>query len=118
MENEKIILELNNGEEITNIENAEKIEVSENKKRGRSRKSGKVSDKLNLDFFVTLFTLFIIGYVLYQAVFITIHTNIDLSKNEKGEISLIIDYNENNEVETPGQNIWPMVEEVLNALKK
>lgn len=96
----------------------ENLEVSkEVKKRGRSRRSGKVSDKMNLDYLVTLFTIFSIGYILYNAVFVTLHTDIDINKNEKGEISLIIDYNENNIVETPGKDIWPMIEEVLNMVK-
>lgn len=50
-------------------------------------------------------------------IFVTTHTTIDLNKNEKGEISLIIDYNENNEVNVPGKTVWSMIEEGLKVLK-
>jgi hypothetical protein len=90
-------------------------ENEENVSKKRSRKRS--GESRGFDFLVALLTTCTIISILSYAVFMTVHTKIDLNKNEKGEISVIIDYDKENEVVTPGQNILPMLKEVLQVLK-
>lgn len=90
----------------------------EEKVENNNVKSRKKNTFKNKDYLIIIFTaVFLISVFGYLA-FITVHTNIDLSKNDKGEISLSVEYNPDNEVEIPGKDLLPMVEQVLDVVKK
>lgn len=71
----------------------------------------------NYDGFVIGLTMLAIISICGLGIFAVTHTSIELNKNEKGEISLIIDYNKDKEVEAPGQEIMPMFNQVLGVVK-
>lgn len=81
-------------------------------------KSRKRNPFKNKDYFVIIFTIICLISIFGYLTFVTVHTNIDLSKNEKGEISLSVEYNVDNEVEIPGKDLLPMAKQVLNVVKK
>ena len=104
--------------DIVNMENSvnDRNDTKE-MKTPRSRGKKRRKSFLNLDWIVCSLTILSIIVALYSLVFVTLHTNIDINKNEKGEISVSIDYNKDNVVEMPGKDIMPMVEELLKVIK-
>lgn len=83
--------------------------------RNQSRKK---REFWNLDWLLTLFTFVIIGVSLYSLVFFAMHTRIDITKSEKGEINLIVDYDKDSDYNIPGKDIKPVIEEVWKILKE
>lgn len=88
-------------------------EIEENK----SVKSRKRNTFKNKDYLTIIFTIVFLISVFGYLTFVTVHTSIDLSKNDKGEISLSVEYNADNEVEIPGKDLLPMVKQVLDVVK-
>lgn len=86
----------------------------DDKAKGRSRR--KRLHIWNLDILVVLATFGCVVYVLYNIVFFSVHTRIDITKSDKGEITLIVDYDKDSEVNIPGKDLLPMAKQVYEIV--
>lgn len=89
----------------------------EEKVENKSIKSRKKNTFRNMDYLVIIFTIVFLISIFGYFAYVTVHTSIDLSKNEKGEISFSVEYNADNEVEIPGKDLLPMAKQVLDIVK-
>lgn len=85
------------------------------KEIGHSRKRKTFKNK---DFISIILTIILLFSLCFYLIFITVHTNVDVHKNEKGEVNISVDYSVDNEVEMPGKDLFPMMKQVLEIVKK
>lgn len=92
----------------------ERVERAGTAKRSRKKKF----HLWNLDILIVSATIIAIAYALYIIAFATVHTRIDITKSDKGEISLIVDYDRESDVNVPGKDLKPMAEQVYEIVKE
>lgn len=85
---------------------------------GKRVKSRRKREPWNFDWVITVLTVLAIGIALYGLVFFSMHTRIDITKSDKGEINLIVDYDKDSDYNIPGKDLLPMAKEVWGVIKE